>query len=320
MLVTLLVAFAIFGPLLSPHGPLASDFSRGVNADQYPVGPGATFLFGADRLFRDEFVRLAYGARLSLLIAVAATVISTVVGGVIGVLAGYHEGREGALLPWPAVATFLAGLGLWASSAVGAGVSIALMLLSIVLVPLAPRLARLRAGPRVNLDTALMRVVDVLLAFPFLVLVMAIGAALDRTTPLTLILVLGLVGWLGTARIIRAKTLTLRNLDFVAAARALGQPAHRILWLHVVPNLMGPLIVIGTTSIAALIVAESTLSYLGVGVSPPMPTWGQMLLEGQEFYAIAPWTLVAPGLSILMAVLGFNLLGEGLRDALDPKD
>jgi peptide/nickel transport system permease protein len=112
----------------------------------------------------------------------------------------------------------------------------------------------------------------------------------------------------------------IRNLDFVVASRALGQSTARLLLRHVLPNVAGPLIVIGTVSVAQMIVAESVLSYLGVGVSPPTPTWGHMLFEGQDYYMAAPWLFLAPAIAILLAVFGFNLLGEGLRDALDPKE
>jgi ABC-type dipeptide/oligopeptide/nickel transport system permease subunit len=149
---------------------------------------------------------------------------------------------------------------------------------------------------------------------------MAIGAALDRTSMATILVTLGITSWLGTARILRAKTMQVRGLDFVTAARALGQPTWRILVRHVLPNVSGPLIVIATAQVAQMIVAESVLSYLGVGISPLAPTWGHMLYEGQDSYLIAPWLLAAPVIAILLAVLGFNLLGEGLRDALDPKD
>ena len=169
------------------------------------------------------------------------------------------------------------------------------------------------------LDTALMRIVDVGLAFPFLLLVMALAAALDRTTPLTILLTLGLTGWLGTARIVRAKTMQIRHLDFVTASRALGQSTPRIILRHVLPNVSGPLVIVATVSVAQMILAESVLSYLGGGISPPTPTWGHMLFEGQDYFTTAPWIALAPGLAILASVLGFNLLGEGLRDALDPR-
>jgi ABC-type dipeptide/oligopeptide/nickel transport system permease subunit len=169
------------------------------------------------------------------------------------------------------------------------------------------------------LDAALMRIVDVGLAFPFLLLVMALAAALDHTTPVTVLLTLGLTGWLGTARLVRAKTMQLRNLDFVTAARALGQSTPAIMVRHILPNVAGPLLVVATVSVAQMILAESVLSYLGAGIAPPTPTWGHMLFEGQDYLEHAPWITAAPATAIMMAVLGFNLLGEGLRDALDPR-
>lgn len=171
-----------------------------------------------------------------------------------------------------------------------------------------------------DLDTLLMRFVDIGLSFPFLLLVMAIGAALDQTSVTTIFIVLGLTGWLGTARLVRSKTIQVRELDFVSASRALGQKTPMILFKHILPNVAGVLVVVGTISIAQMIIAESVLSYLNVGVQPPTPTWGRMLYEGQDAYMTAPWLIAAPGLAILLAVLGFNLLGEGLRDALDPRE
>ncbi len=169
------------------------------------------------------------------------------------------------------------------------------------------------------IDTALMRLVDIGLAFPFLLLVMALAAALDHTTATTILLTLGLTGWLGTARIVRAKTMQIRGFDFVTASRALGQSTPLIMLRHVLPNVAGPLLVVATTSVAQMIVAESALSYLGAGIAPPTPTWGRMLFEGQDYMTSSPWIALAPGLAIMASVLGFNMLGEGLRDALDPR-
>lgn len=169
------------------------------------------------------------------------------------------------------------------------------------------------------IDTLLMRVVDIGLAFPFLLIVMALAAALDRTTATTIFLTLGLTSWIGVARIVRSKTLQVRNLDYVVAARALGQSTAQILVRHVLPNVAGPIVVIATMLVAQMILAESVLSYLGAGIAPPAPTWGHMLFEGQEYLGAAPWITIAPGIAISIAVLGFNLLGEGLRDALDPR-
>jgi len=170
------------------------------------------------------------------------------------------------------------------------------------------------------IDTALMRFVDIGLSFPYLLLVMAIGAAVGETTVVTILMVLGLTSWFGTARIIRSKTIQVRSLDFIVASRALGQSTGAILARHILPNVAGPLIVIASASVAQMIIAESVLSYLQVGLPPPTATWGRMLLEGQSFYSVAPRLVLAPALMIFLAVLGFNLLGEGLRDALDPHE
>ncbi|MEB2314340.1 MAG: ABC transporter permease [Sorangiineae bacterium] len=169
-------------------------------------------------------------------------------------------------------------------------------------------------------DTALMRLVDVGLSFPYLLLVMAIGAAVGKTSIVTILLVLGLSSWFGTARIIRSKTIQTRSLDFIVASRALGQSTWRILVRHILPNVAGPLIVIASASVAQMIIAESVLSYLQVGLPPPTASWGRMLGEGQRYLTVAPRMVVAPGLMIFLSVIGFNLVGEGLRDALDPRE
>lgn len=173
---------------------------------------------------------------------------------------------------------------------------------------------------RVDLDDAAMRAVDVLLAFPFLLLIMALSAAIDRTSESTIFLVLGLTAWTGAARVIRSKTLQVRELEFITASRALGQSTASILVRHVLPNIAGVTIVLATNSVAAMIVAEAALSFLGLSLPPPAASWGRMLDEGRSYYSMAPWLLFAPGVVILFAVLGFNLLGEGLRDAIDPRD
>jgi ABC-type dipeptide/oligopeptide/nickel transport system permease subunit len=320
-LVLLLVLFALVGPTIAGHDPNASDFANGVVGGQTPAGPSGRFWLGADRIFRDVFARLAHGARLSLLIGVAATLISSSIGAATGIVAGYWEGSKGIRLPWISLASLLAGFFLWIYGREPV-LGVAAGLFGVLTWSAAIALDDLPwgAGVDINLDAALMRLVDVGLSFPFLLLVMAVCAALDRTSVTTLFVTLGLTSWLGTARIVRAKTLQVRSLDYVVAARALGQSTARILARHVLPNVAGPLIVIATISVAQMIVAESVLSFLGVGIAPPTPTWGHMLFEGQDYYLAAPWLLLAPAGAILVAVFGFNLLGEGLRDALDPRE
>jgi ABC-type dipeptide/oligopeptide/nickel transport system permease subunit len=169
------------------------------------------------------------------------------------------------------------------------------------------------------IDALLMRIVDAILSFPYLLLIMALGALLDKTDVASIVLILGFTGWLGTSRVVRAKTIQVRGLDFVTAARALGQHPLLIVGRHILPNIAGPIIVTASASVASMILAESVLSYLSVGVQPPTATWGRMLREGQTFFTADPRLVAIPGLAILIAVLAFNLLGEGLRDALDPR-
>lgn len=317
VLVAALVAFAIFGPLIASRDPFTSDFARGVSPDEVPVGPNREFWLGADLIYRDQFARLALGARYSLVIGVVATALATATGALVGVVAGWYEGSRGLRVSAPAVLAAASAFIAWIYvGSVPAGV-LTLAAVALAAPPLAKHASRLGVL-ELDADGALMRAVDVLLAFPFLLLVMAIGAAFERTSPLTILFVLGVTGWLGTARVVRAKVMQIRNLDFVVAARALGQSTPKILWKHVLPNITGPLVVIATVSVAQMILAESVLSYLGAGMEPPAPTWGHMLFEGQDSYTGAPWLLWAPAGLILASVLGFNLVGEGLRDALDP--
>jgi ABC-type dipeptide/oligopeptide/nickel transport system permease subunit len=309
--VAALVIFAAIGPLAAGHGPLESDFVRGIGADGAPVGPCASYWLGADRLFRDELARVASAGRISLTIAVFATLIASTIGALVGIVAGWYEGRR-ARVPWGALAGVAATI---------AGASLGHpALAACALAAAAVEATRRGAGPRLDVDAALMRVVDVLLAFPFMLLVMAVGAALDRTSSVTIFVTLGVTGWVGIARVLRAKTMQVRASEYVEASRALGQSTVQVVLRHVVPNVTGTLVVTATVQVAQMIVADSVLSYLGVGISPPTPTWGRMLFEGQEDYRVAPWLVAVPGVAIVLAVWGFNMLGEGLRDALDPRD
>jgi peptide/nickel transport system permease protein len=321
VLVGLLVLFALVGPFFAQHDPNLSDFTNGATPLGEPVPPSGMFWLGTDRIFRDVFTRLAFGARLSLIIAISATVISTVIGAGVGLVSGFYEGTQGARIPYASIALGAVGLGsVFASHARLGTVLLVGSLVVLAISWVLPLKTKILDGPSMDADAALMRVVDIGLSFPFLLLVMALAAAFDRTTVSTILWTLGLTSWLGTARVVRAKTLSVRNLDYIGAARALGQPVRKILVSHVLPNVAGPIIVLSTAQVASMIVAESVLSYLGVGIAPPTPTWGHMLYEGQDAYISAPWLLITPALAILFSVLGFNLVGEGLRDALDPKE
>jgi peptide/nickel transport system permease protein len=165
--------------------------------------------------------------------------------------------------------------------------------------------------------TLLMRFTDVMLAFPTLLLATALVAVLSPSITI-IIVVIGVVYWTGLARVVQAQVLRLREQDFVTAARCTGVPTSRILLRHILPHLVSTAIVWGTLGIATNVMLEASLSFLGIGVQPPTPSWGRMIAEGQTYYRSAPWLILFPGIAIMLTVLGFNLLGDGLRDALDP--
>lgn len=168
------------------------------------------------------------------------------------------------------------------------------------------------------IDNILMRTVDVFLSFPVIVLAIGIIAVLGPSL-VNVMVALGLVAWTTYARVVRGQVLVLRELDFVQAARAVGVGDIRILVRHILPNTMAPIIVLATVGMATAIIAEAALSFLGLGVQPPTPSWGTMLNEGRGFLRTAPHISTFPGLAIMLTVLGFNFLGDGLRDALDPR-
>jgi ABC-type dipeptide/oligopeptide/nickel transport system permease subunit len=169
-----------------------------------------------------------------------------------------------------------------------------------------------------KVDALIMRLADVTLAFPTLLLLIAITAAFQPS--LTVVFVaIGVVGWAGLARLVRSQTLVVRELDFVQAARALGMNDMRLLARHVLPNTLAPAIIAVTLGMAGAILLEAALSFIGLGAQPPTPSWGSMISDGRDFLRTAPWISVFPGLAIGLVVLGFNLFGDGLRDAMDPR-
>jgi peptide/nickel transport system permease protein len=167
-------------------------------------------------------------------------------------------------------------------------------------------------------DSLLMRFVDVMLCFPSFFLILTVVALLGPSL-FKVMVVIGITSWMGTSRFVRAEFLTLRERDFVQAARALGVKDRRIIFRHILPNALAPVFVTATLDVATAILVEAGLSFLGFGVQPPAPSWGNILTEGRTYIFDAWWLTVFPGLAILLTVLSFNLLGEGLRDALDPR-
>jgi len=169
-----------------------------------------------------------------------------------------------------------------------------------------------------TVDTLIMRFTDVMLCFPTFFLILTVVALLSPSI-YNIMIVIGLTSWEGTARFVRAEFLTLREQDFVVAAQALGLPERRIIFRHMVPNAIAPVLVSATIGVASAILTESALSFLGFGVQPPYATWGNILADGKDFIFDAPWLFFIPGVAILVVVLAFNLVGEGLREALNPK-
>jgi ABC-type dipeptide/oligopeptide/nickel transport system permease subunit len=336
LLLCVLLALAFLVPALSSAARDTSDFEFGV-LDALPAPPSSHHLLGTDRLFRDVLVRIAFAVRTSLGIAIVATLLAAVVGTLVGVVSGMAEGSTPVQLPWTAAA--LAACGIFGVGRLPLGVCAAATIAAAVQTVYASYIYHRdkrtaleadpfgktpgRSGQRAampalgfGLDSGLMWLVDVGMSFPFLLIVMAIASTTERTTAMSLTFTLAMTGWLGTARIVRARTLQLRSAEFLSAARALGASSTRVIFVHVLPNVLAPVIATSALSAAQMIVAEAVLSYLGAGLSPPAPTLGRMIYEGQEVYLACPWLLLAPAAAVLVAVYAFNLIGEGLRNAL----
>jgi peptide/nickel transport system permease protein len=259
--VLVFVFCAIFAPWLAPHKPLDGDLSL-LNAFGIPPGPSRAHWFGIDTLGRDEFSRILYGARLSLLVGVVSVAVGLSIGTLLGALAGFFGG--------------------WT-------------------------------------DTIVMRLIDVMLAIPGLLLAIGIVAALGPGL-FNIMLAVGLIQVPIFARLLRGSVLAQKENDFVLAARATGVRSRAILASHILPNAMSPVIVQGTLALATAIIDVAALSFLGLGdQNPARPEWGAMLTETNQYLQQAPWLAIIPGLAIVVSALGFNLIGDALREALDPK-
>ncbi|MCC7370544.1 MAG: ABC transporter permease [Chloroflexi bacterium] len=211
------------------------------------------------------------------------------------------------------------GRDVWSRIVYGAQISLAIGTTAALLGAVVGVSAGLAAGfYGGKVDILVMRIVDLNLAFPLILLALAIAAILGPSLQ-NLILVMALTTWMIYARVVRGVTLSIREREFIQAARAIGVSNVRIMWRHILPNLMAPVLVIFTLELARVILMESALSFLGVGVPPPTPTWGRMLAEGRNVLTTAPWIATFPGVAITLTVLGVNLFGDGLRDLLDPR-
>ncbi len=262
--IALVVLVAIFAPVVAAvtgHGPNEQFRDTGLSPEGLPVAPSSTFWFGTDDLGRDILVRIAYGARVSLLVGVVATALTVVIGVVVGLVAGFVGGV---------------------------------------------------------VDTLLARLVDIVLSMPFLLVAIALVSITGPSLTVTIV-VIGFFSWASVARIVRGQVISLREREFVEAARSLGASDRRIMFVDVLPNVLAPIIVYTSLLIPIVILTEAALSFLGLGLAPPTPDWGGMINEATAYYTIAWWFVFFPGLALLVTTLAFNLFGDGVRDAFDPR-
>ncbi len=286
------------------------------------------YLFGTDDLGRDVFARMLQGAWVSLTVGFVAVGIAVIIGIIIGGIAGYYGHRHFTVMQVLYFLAFVAGL-----AALVLGfilVTIILFAIGGLLVYLNWKSAALSTNRKekgnksflqfetLSVDTVLMRFVDIMLCFPSFFLILTVVALLPASI-YNIMIVIGVTSWMGTARFVRAEFLSLREQDFVTAAKALAVDDMRIIFRHMIPNAIAPVLVSATIGIATAILTEAGLSFLGFGVPPPHATWGNILSDGRRFLFDAPWLTFIPGFSILIVVLSFNLFGEGLRDVLNPK-
>ena len=253
IIISIIGILAIFARYLSPFDP------NYININAILLSPDGTHWMGTDALGRDVFSRMLHGAQISLLVGIVAVGISTIIGIILGSVAGYYRGIA---------------------------------------------------------DTIIMRLVDVMLSIPSFFLILAVIAFLTPSI-WNIMIVIGLTSWMGVTRLVRAEFLSLKERDFVLAAQTLGASDLRIILSHLLPNSLGPIIVSTVLGVASAVLIESGLSFLGLGVQAPTASWGNILTDGKEYIQFAWWLSLFPGLAILITVLGYNLLGEGLRDNFD---
>jgi peptide/nickel transport system permease protein len=255
------VMAAALAPWLAPHSPTSGELAARLRPPAWQRGGSVDRLLGSDLLGRDVLSRLLWGARVSLPIALTATVLGAIAGTLVGLVAGYRRGR---------------------------------------------------------VDEVVTKLIDIQLAFPFVLFAISVIAVAGPSLTV-LVVVLAIGAWVGHARIVRGMVLSLREREYVQAARALGAGSARIAVRHLLPNVASMVLVMATFDVGRIIILESTLSFLGLGVQPPTPSWGSDLRDAAVYVRRAWWTATFPGLAIMVVVLGVNLLGDALRDALDPR-
>jgi len=286
------------------------------------------YLFGTDDLGRDVFARMLQGAWVSLTVGFVAVGIAVLIGIFLGGIAGYF-GQNHIRLDHILIALLLfTGAVLLFMGKRYLGViflipGIASIIYTLLLKKRSIKKAQstwlqILHKKTISVDTLIMRIVDIMLCFPSFFLILTVVALLPASI-YNIMIVIGLTSWMGTTRFVRAEFLSLREQDFVTAVKALGISNLRIIFRHMVPNAIAPVLVSATIGIATAILTEAGLSFLGFGVPPPHATWGNILSDGKRFIFDAPWLTFVPGFSILIVVLSFNLFGEGLRDILNPK-
>ena len=255
VIIAMLVILALFAPLLAPHDPYVQSLGQSL------IGPCGDYPFGTDEFGRCVLSRVIYGTRISLVIGLGVTTMSTIIGVVLGMAAGFHGGR---------------------------------------------------------IDEIIMRVVDIFLAFPGLILALVVAGLLGPGT-LNVVIALTMAGWMGYARVVRGAVLAEKEKDYIEAIRIFGAGDCYIMLRHLLPNVITPIVVMASAGIGYVILAAAGLSFLGLGAEPPAPVWGAMLNYGKAYLQTAPHLTIFPGLAIMITVLAFNFLGDGLRDQLDPR-
>jgi len=307
------------------HPPLAKPDLETLQPNEIPAL--GIYLLGTDDLGRDVFARMLQGAWVSLTVGFVAVGISVIIGIFLGGIAGYFGQRHIRVDHLLGILFLMIGMVLLATHFAYAGATVILITAGFAIyrirkkVPLKKQKTtwkRMLQKDTLSVDTLIMRFVDVMLCFPSFFLILTVVALLPASI-YNIMIVIGLTSWMGATRFVRAEFLSLREQDFVAAAKALGLSNLRIIFRHMMPNAIAPVLVSATIGIATAILTEAGLSFLGFGVPPPHATWGNILSDGRRFIFDAPWLTFVPGFAILIVVLSFNLFGEGLRDVMNPK-